>query len=49
MVGDALLNDYEDVLSSLENVMSGCGAECHKSSALALSDVISMLKELGVI
>ncbi len=49
MVGDALLNDYDDVLSALENVMSGCGAECHKSSALALSDVIAMLKELGVI
>jgi len=49
MVGDALLNDYDDVLSSLEGVMSDCGAECHTSSALALADVIKMLKEIGII
>ena len=49
MVGDALLNDYDDILSSLEGVMSDCGSECHTSSAMALTDVIRMLKEIGII
>jgi hypothetical protein len=49
MVGDALLNDYDDILESLENVMSGCGANCHTSSAKALADVVRMLQEIGVI
>lgn len=49
LVGDALMNDYEDILGSLENMMSGCGANCHSSSAKALSDVVRMLQDLGVL
>jgi hypothetical protein len=49
LVGDALMNDYEDILGSLENVMNGCGANCHSSSAKALSDVVRMLQDLGIL
>ena len=49
MVGDTLMSDYEDILGSLENTMSGCGASCHTSSAKALADVVRMLQEIGVI
>jgi hypothetical protein len=49
VVGDSLMSDYDDILSALNPIMQKTGATCHASTARALSDVLCMLKDSGLI
>ena len=48
-VGDALMQDYDDVMIALDPIMKRTGATCHASTAKALSDVLCILKDAGLI
>ena len=48
-VGDALMGDYDDVISALQPIMKKTGASCPASTAKAISDVLSMLKDAGLL
>ena len=48
-VGDSLMEDYDDVILSLQPIMKKTGASCPASAAKAISDVLSMLKDAGLL
>jgi len=48
-VGDSLMGDYDDVISALQPIMQKTGASCPASTAKAISDVLSMLKDAGLL
>lgn len=49
VIGDSLINDYDEVLDMLNGLMDKTGASCPSSTAKALSDVIQMLQNVGLL
>jgi len=49
MIGDSLINDYDEVLDMLNGLMDKTGASCPSSTAKALADVIQMLQNVGLL